>query len=267
MTCGCEISGCLKGFLSSLFNTMTEIKNFIFTYENVMELGRGAAEFFLKHCLRETERKGLFTVVLSGGNTPYRLYTALASSEFREKIPWDRVHLFWGDERCVGPEHPESNFGLAYRALISRVDIPRDNVHRIKAELTPAEAALDYEAEIRRFFNVAGGPPVFDLAFLGLGDDGHTLSLYPATKALSEEERLVVENYVDKLGAYRVTMTLPLVNNAAFIIFLVSGKGKSGVLKQVLSDAKAGCPAQLIRPRTGEVRWLIDRGAASELVG
>ncbi len=247
---------------------MTEIKNFLFTYENIMELGRGGAEFFLKHCLKETERKGLFTVVLSGGNTPYRLYTALASNEFRERVPWEKVHLFWGDERCVGPDHPESNFGLAYRALISRVDIPQQNVHRIKGELAPAEAALDYEGEIRRFFGVTEPykAPVFDMVFLGMGDDGHTLSLYPATKALSEEERLVAENYVEKLGAYRVTMTLPLVNNASFVIFLVSGKGKSGALKQVLSDAKAGYPAQLIRPRTGEVRWLIDRGAASELV-
>lgn len=245
---------------------MEEIKNFLFVYDGLKELGRGGAEFFLKHCIKEVEKKGLFTAVLSGGKTPCRLYTALSSDEFRDKIPWDKVHLFWGDERPVGPGHPESNYSLADRALISKVDIPPENVHRIKGELEPSKAALEYEDEIRRFFGVSRDEaPVFDLVFLGMGDDGHTLSLYPSTKALSEDRRLVVENYVGKLNAYRITMTLRLVNSASSIIFLVSGKGKSGVLRQALSDPKAGYPAQLVRPHTGEVRWFIDKDAASAL--
>lgn len=231
-------------------------------YENAEDLGRGAARLFAEGCLARVREKGGFTAALSGGSTPSLAY-ALLASEFAQKLPWDRVHLFWGDERCVPPEDPQSNYRLCRETLISKVDIPEGNIHRIKGEVSPKEAALLYEAEIRRYFGSGtDGIPSFDLVFLGLGNDGHTLSLFPGTKALLEDKRLVIENFVPRLGSYRVTMTLPLVNRSRMAVFLVSGKEKSLILKEVLGDGIY--PADKIKPEEG-LLWMVDREAAGLL--
>lgn len=227
------------------------------------ELGLNAARLFRELSDEKIKEKGTFTAVLSGGDTPQTLYKTLASPGFKEKVPWDRVHLFWGDERCVGPRDPGSNYGAANRALLSKVDIPPGNVHRIKGELPPEDAASLYEDEIRRFFG--SSLPVFDLVFLGLGEDGHTLSLFPSTAALQETERLVTGNYVRKLDAWRVTMTLKLVNNASNIAFMVAGEAKAAVLKEVLEGSDH--PAGKIRPVNGRLQWLVDKKAAGMLKG
>ncbi|MBI5642769.1 MAG: 6-phosphogluconolactonase [Deltaproteobacteria bacterium] len=236
---------------------------YVYIYASPEEMSRVAAETFVETCEKRVKAKGLFTVILSGGKTPERLYRLLGT-DFKDKIPWEKVHLFWGDERCVGPESRESNYKMAYDSLISKVSIPERNIHRIKGEIEPSVSAKAYEDEIRGFFNIpASAFPVFDLVLLGLGNDGHTLSLFPASKALFESERLIIDNYVDKLSAFRITATLPVINNASMGIFLVSGKEKAGILREVLKGTEAIYPAQMARP--GKLLWFVDKDAASEL--
>src|SRR5574340_1716403 len=160
-------------------------------FESPEDLGRAAATLFFKLSQKEIKRKGLFTVVLSGGSTPEVFFRVLAA-EFRDNVDWDRVHFFWGDERCVPPDDPQSNFHGADKTLLSKINIPPDNIHRIKGELDPNEAARVYEEELLEFSGAKGAEvPSLDLVFLGIGTDGHTLSLFPGSKALSERERLV----------------------------------------------------------------------------
>lgn len=226
-------------------------------------MSRRAAETFAESAGRKIKAKGLFNVALSGGKTPERLY-ALLGAEYADKIDWGKVHIFWGDERCVPPESAESNYSMAVTALLSKINIPDKNIHRIRGEDEPMSAALAYEEELRAHFGLKPGEaPVFDMVLLGLGSDGHTLSIFPASKALFEEERLVIDNYVEKLKAHRVTMTLKSVNSAASALFLVSGKDKAGILREVLKGTEAIYPAQMVRP--GKLIWLIDKDAASGL--
>lgn len=227
------------------------------------EMSQRAAETFLEAAERNIRGKGRFTIALSGGKTPEMFYKLLGA-EYADKIEWSKVHVFWGDERCVTPESPESNYNMAARALLSRIKIPDKNIHRIKGEDEPASAALAYEEEIRGDFGLkAFEAPAFDMVLLGLGSDGHTLSIFPATKALFEGERLVIDTYVEKLKAHRVTMTLKTVNNASIALFLVSGLDKAGILREVLQGTGEACPARMVRP--GKLIWLVDRDAASRL--
>ncbi|MFQ5736094.1 MAG: 6-phosphogluconolactonase [Thermodesulfobacteriota bacterium] len=234
-----------------------------YVYDTAQELFRSAARVLLELCNEEISRKGFFTVVLSGGSTPSGLYELLASGEFRSRVPWKDVHLFWGDERCVDPGHPDSNYGMAERVLLSKVPVPEGNLHRMRGEAEPEAAARGYEEEIRGFFGRMGveGPPSFDLLLLGLGTDGHTLSLFPGTPALAETERLVVALPVG--GGFRLTMTLPLVNNARTAVFLVTGQRKAEILRRVMEEDGARMPAQSVRPSSGNRLWLVDRDAAS----
>lgn len=226
-------------------------------------MSQRAAETFAESAGRKIKAKGLFNVALSGGKTPERLYTLLGA-EYADKIDWGKVHIFWGDERCVPPESAESNYSMAVKALLSKINIPDKNIHRIRGEDEPMSAALAYEEELRAHFGLkAGEAPVFDMVLLGLGGDGHTLSIFPASKALFEEERLVIDNYVEKLKAHRVTMTLKSVNSASSALFLVSGREKAGILREVLKGTEAIYPAQMVRP--GKLLWLIDKDAASGL--
>ncbi|MEE9615322.1 MAG: 6-phosphogluconolactonase [Thermodesulfobacteriota bacterium] len=249
-------------------------------HEDLESLSRAAAETFLDLSVRAVRAKGSFSAVLSGGATPRTLYGLLAAPPFKEKIPWRDTDLFWGDERCVPPDHPESNYRMAEEAFLSRVPIPPENVHRMRGELDPAEGAKRYEDEIRGFFKGKGGEgggalPVFDLVILGLGEDGHTLSLFPSTAAPDtspgtshgKSERLVVGSRVEKPGGHRLTMTLPLVNNASNVLFLVSGAGKAGVLKEVLEAPPRPelYPAEGVNPVKGGLIWLVDKAAAGFL--
>ncbi|MGD9239000.1 MAG: 6-phosphogluconolactonase, partial [Desulfobacterales bacterium] len=205
-----------------------------------------------------------------GGSTPRRLYALLANdAKLPEQIPWERVHFFWGDERHVPPDHPDSNYRMAYNALLSKVPIPSINIHRIRAEDSDADkAAADYEQEIRRFFKInAGQMPRFDCVLLGMGPDGHTASLFAGTSALEETERLAVANWIKKFQSYRITLTVSVINNADSILFLVCGEEKADTLKAVLegNSKTARFPVQLIQPTHGEVTWFLDQSAAGRL--
>lgn len=238
-------------------------------FEDIEEMTAYAAGLFVSLCASAVGAKGFFSVVLSGGSTPRGLFRRLASEEFRLKFLWERVHLFWGDERTVPHDDEESNFGMAAKELIAKVPIPPENVHRIHAELKPAAAAKAYEAEVKAFFKTHSPTalPEFDLVFLGLGADGHTLSLFPGSKALCEDEkkRLVVENYVEALSQWRITMTAPLVNGAKVCVFMASGALKRDAIKDIFEEGSMALPAGLIRPAGGRLFWLVDRAAASGL--
>jgi 6-phosphogluconolactonase len=234
---------------------------------NAEDLARAAAEQFLRSAQGAVQEKGIFTVVLSGGSTPRNLYSILASDVgFRDEIPWDKIHFFWGDERHVPPEDPESNYRMANDAMLSKVPAPQANLHRIESERPDARLAADaYEQRLREFFRLGEGRfPRFDLAFLGLGPDGHTASLFPGTKALNEQRRLVVSNWVGKFYTDRITMTAPVFNHAACVIFLVGGEDKAAPLKAVLEGdyEPLQLPAQLISPREGRLLWIVDNSAA-----
>ena len=231
------------------------------------ELSQIAATEFVRHAHEAVQAKGIFTVALSGGSTPRNLYTRLADeASLRAAIPWDKVHFFWGDERHVPPNHPESNYRMAYEALLCKVPVPAANVHRIKSEYPNAhQAANEYEQELHEFFSLEAGQfPRFDLFLLGMGPDGHTASLFPGTAALHERTRLVVANWVEKFNTYRITLTLPVINNAAHIIFLVSGEEKATTLREVFQSTTQPkrFPVQLVNPTHGTLLWLMDRQAA-----
>lgn len=235
-------------------------------FEDIGELTAFAARLFACLCAIEIERKGFFTAVLSGGSTPKRFFKKLASPEFQDRVCWEKVHLFWGDERNVPPDDKDSNFGLAARELLARVPVPLENIHRMQVDLGPVKAAKEYEAEIKAFFVSRGtSAPRFDLVFLGLGTDGHTLSLFPGSKAVSEEKRLIVENYVKTLSSWRVTMTPAIVNNAKTCVFMASGEEKMDAVKEAVEGNLKALPAGLIRPSDGRLLWLVDKGAASAL--
>jgi 6-phosphogluconolactonase len=198
------------------------------------------------------------------------MFAILAGDDaLRSRMPWGRVHFFWGDERHVPPDHPDSNYRMASEAMLSKVPVPVENIHRIRAENPDAgKAAEDYEQELRGFFKLEPGQlPAFDCVFLGMGPDGHTASLFPATKALHERKRLVVSNWVDKFQSFRITMTAPVLNNADMVIFLVSGEEKAEPLREVLEGEKQTdrFPSQLIEPTHGKLLWLVDRAAARKL--
>lgn len=235
-------------------------------FDDAAQVAKAAAQEFARRARQKAEAGGDFAVALSGGSTPQRLYALLAQPPYRDRVPWERVHLFWGDERAVPPEHPDSNYGAARAALLERIPIPPGNIHRIEAENPdPQAAAAAYERTLRGFFGLsADGLPRFDLVLLGMGADGHTASLFPGSEALSERRRLVVAPWVDALGSRRLTLTCPVLNNAACIMFLVTGPEKAETLRRVLENdqAAADLPARLVAPRDGALLWLVDRAAA-----
>jgi len=230
-----------------------------------------AAERIAKLAEEAVARAGRFTVALAGGATPKGLYALLATEPYRARVPWGQAEIFWGDERWVPPEHPESNYRMAAEALLRHVPIRPGQIHRMRGEdPDPGRAAAEYEALLRETFGVAPGvPPRLDLVLLGLGADGHTASLFPGSPALRETERLAVAVFVERLGARRLTLTLPVLNEAAAILFLVAGGDKASVLRTVLEvpEAAGPLPARLVCPREGSVTWLVDAAAASRLGG
>ncbi len=226
------------------------------------------ANFIVDLAAQAIAERGRFTIALSGGGTPRPIYTRLATTDYRERIDWSKVHLFFGDERCVSPDDAlaGSNYRMAREALLDHVALPPDNIHRIQGEIDPAQAALIYEQELQRLFRTSTFP-AFDLICLGLGDNGHTASLFPGTAALRETDRWVVAQYVEVLTTWRVTFTAPLINAARHIAFLVEGAGKAEMLWRVLEGPYQPdvLPAQLIQPATGQLHWLIDAAAAAKV--
>ena len=232
------------------------------------ELARTAARKFVDWAWQAIARDGNFFVALSGGSTPKALFRLLASDEFRQQIDWPRVHLFWGDERAVPPDDPESNYGMTRRELLIRVPIPAANVHRMEAEdPNLGRAAHEYEILLRRFLPLdARGFPVFHLVYLGLGIEGHTASLFPGSPLLKETLRWVSTPMVEKLGKRRMTLTLPVLDAAQRVVFLVSGSEKAPILREVLlGHPKQPLPAQMVQPQNGERIFLVDEAAASLL--
>jgi 6-phosphogluconolactonase len=232
------------------------------------ELFAAAAEEVVRLANQAVAEHGRFTIALSGGSTPKSLYNLLATNA-RTTLPWDRMFFFWSDERHVPPTSPESNYRMAHEAMLSKVAVPPANVFRIPSENPDAVAAAkEYEAAIEKFFQLHPGQyPRFDLILLGMGPDGHTASLFPGTDGLQEKSRLVIANWVEKLKTHRLTFTLPLLNAARCVAFLVSGTDKATALRSVLEENMAGeqYPAKLVQPTDGKLIWFLDRGAASGL--
>ena len=234
----------------------------VHVYGSPEELAEAAAREFAARAEEAIEERGRFAAVLAGGSTPKATYRILAR-DYADGIDWSKVHVFFGDERTVPPDHEDSNYRMAREALLDNV--PVGSVHRMQGELPPDEAAEAYEAELRDFF----GPeelPRFDLILLGIGGDGHTASLFPETSALEVHDRLVVANPVLKLETTRITLTVPVINAARAVYFLVAGEDKAGALKQILEadpDPRE-YPASLIQPQGGP-KWMLDQSAASDL--
>jgi 6-phosphogluconolactonase len=233
-------------------------------------IARRAAQKFVEAGAAAVNEKGSFSVVLAGGSTPKALYGLLVNDPaLRAQVPWDKMQVFFGDERHVGPDHPDSNFRMANEAMISKSPLKPEQVTRIKGEYPDAEqAAREYELAIRSYFKLADGEfPRFDLVLLGMGSEGHTASLFPGTRALHEKRRIAVSNWVGKLLAERITLTPPAINNAAHVIFMVTGADKAPALTAVLERVYEPdqLPAQLIRPVNGTLLWLVDTAAGGLL--
>lgn len=230
------------------------------------ELAREGAGIFIARVQEALREKETCTVVLAGGSTPRGVYSMLAEERgFRAGVPWEKVHFFFGDERHVPPDSPESNYRMANEVLLSKVPVPANHVHRIRGEEPDArKAAEEYEEVLRSFFRPKPREiPEMDFILLGMGADGHTASLFPGTEVLKELNRLVAANWVPRLNAYRLTMTLPLLNNARCVLFLVTGAEKAETLRMVLEEkTNEPLPAGLIRPTQGRCLWLVDRFAA-----
>lgn len=215
--------------------------------------------------------RGRFTLSLAGGSTPRSAYTLLAGDQFARSIDWARVLLFWGDERCVPPEDPLSNYRMVREALLERVPIPLANVHRIRGEADPREAAAEYESLLRTLLraDAATHAPAdgLDLVLLGIGEDGHTASLFPAHSAVKATRRWVVAEYVRGVTMWRVTVTPLVLNAAKQVVFVAGGAAKAGALRQILEGpfTPDRLPAQVVRPRQGRLAWLVDRAAAAQL--
>ena len=237
---------------------------------DVEAISRKAAEIIMGLMAETLNTKTHFSIALSGGSTPKSLFTLLADDvSLRTQVDWDKVHFFWGDERHVPPDHPDSNFRMAYEAMLSKVPVQETNIHRVRAEEQDAsKAAEEYADELQTFFNLKPGElPYFDCVLLGMGPDGHTASLFPGTEALHEQKRLVVSNWVEKFRTHRITLTAPVINNADCIIFLVSGEEKAEVLREVLEGEKNTelFPSQLIKPSHGKLLWLVAQPATTKL--
>jgi 6-phosphogluconolactonase len=231
-------------------------------------LFQAAADEVLHAAGEAIEKRGRFTIALSGGSTPRSLYSLIAANA-AASVAWQKVFFFWGDERHVGPKDPESNYRMVEESLFSKISIPAGNIFRVPSENPDAAAAADiYEQTLHKFFETAPGAfPRFDVILLGMGPDGHTASLFPETAALKEKSRWVVANWVDKLQTYRITLTLPVLNQARLVAFLISGTDKAPALHEVLEGKGPGekYPSKLVHPVDGKLVWFVDRAASSEL--
>jgi 6-phosphogluconolactonase len=235
-------------------------------FASLDELFRGAAEVFCQLGSAAIRERGRYTVALSGGSTPRGLHQQLATA-FSNQLPWEKVFFFWGDERHVPPDFPESNFRMAKETLLSKLPIPEQNIFRMHGELPDAEqAAARYQEVLRDFFKPAAREfPRLDFNLLGMGPDGHTASLFPGTKGLEENQRWVIGNWVPQHDTWRITLTYPVINSSRVVMFLISGESKAEMVRKALKDPAANLPCQGIRPTSGDLMWYLDKGAGAKL--
>ena len=233
-------------------------------FQDSEALSTAAAGRFVEILLERHASGGRCTVALSGGSTPRHVYELLGTEAYRGQVDWARLHVFWTDERCVPPTDSDSNYKMARDLLLSAVPLPGKNVHRVRGEMGPNEAAQQYESEIRSFFGDRKLLPVFDLVLLGAGVDGHTASLFPGAEALHERRRLAVPVFMEAPQRSRVTLALPVLNNAAHVLILATGLPKTGVIHEIFENGnERQYPAGLVRPVNGSLEWFIDRDAAA----
>jgi len=234
-------------------------------------LSQAAAELVVRVVNETLETQDRVALCLSGGSTPREFYSLLACEPYCRQIPWDKVHIFWGDERYIPLSEPDNHYRMAMDLFLSKVQIPSKNIHRMAVEISdPDEVAKQYESDLKIFFEVLGeSMPQFDLTFLGMGADGHTASLFPETTALEEDTRWVVSNFVPRRGLTRMTLTFQILNQSRNIVFLVSGSSKAEMLRTVLQGSQntSLLPAQLICPESGHLMWFVDQDAGSQLDG
>jgi 6-phosphogluconolactonase len=249
---------------------MSTTRHSFHTFADAESVAQGASEWIAGLARDAVAGRGRFSLALAGGSTPRRIYEILAGEEGPGRgIDWSKVHVFFGDERTVPPDHADSNFRMANDAMLSRVALPPENVHRMIGEGDAVANARLYEDELRSFFGDDADWPAFDLVMLGMGDDGHTASLFPGTTALDERCAWVVANWVEKFQTYRITLTAPAINHAARVLFTVTGAGKAARLKEVVEGERdtSRLPSQLVEPRGGTIDWFVDEGAAGQLSG
>lgn len=234
----------------------------IHAFKEAEQASRATADLLVQTAREAVQRAGRFTIALTGGSSPVQLYKLLAGEPYRSRVPWGQTHVFWGDERAVPHHDDRNNARMAFGLLLDHVPVPREQIHRMSGEVPPEVSAWQYEALLKAHFAV--GSPQFDLILLGMGDDGHTASLFPGTAVLHEKERLVKELFLPAQDMYRITLTAPLINQARQIAFQVFGSGKAATLKKVLEGPYQPdqLPSQLIRPAAGELHWFLDEGAA-----
>jgi 6-phosphogluconolactonase len=240
---------------------MNTARGEVLIFDDPIEVARAAAERFARSAQAVLADRQSFSVALAGGSTPRAMYEILAQ-KFGTRVDWSRVDVFFGDERCVAADHPDSNYRMAREALLDHVPLGADRVHRMLGELDPEEAARKYEATLAR---VLGPSPHIGLVLLGMGGDGHTASLFPGTPALDERTRLVVANRVDKLNAWRLTLTYAALNAGREVIITTTGSEKADALATVFNGPDLAVPIQAIRPESGRLTWLVDRKAAAKL--
>jgi 6-phosphogluconolactonase len=234
-------------------------------YKDADELSKEVAEWMINYIATTLKTKGIFTLVLSGGSTPQKLNKLLASSPYKERIDWGKVHIFWGDERYVPFEDDRNNAKMAFETLLNHVPVPADQIHKIQTNIFPEQSAMEYEKILRQYFHSPAKN--FDLVLLGIGDDGHTLSLFPGTETVYEENKMVMAYFLQSQNMYRITLTAPVINRAAMIAFLATGSGKAAALKEVIEgDYKPDLyPSQVIKPIYGQLYWFVDEAAAAKL--
>ena len=239
-------------------------------FENLEQVGEATADEFVARARRAIEHHGRFTVALSGGNTPKALHRVLVERTAKDPgvIDWSRVQVFFGDERHVPPDHPDSNFRMANETLLSKVPIPKPNIHRMLCEKPADQAAAEYDRELVAAFKLKGEDqlPRFDFILLGMGPDGHTASLFPGTEAVQELEKRVAANWVPKLNTWRVTFTRPVLNQAECALLMVTGQDKVSALHEVVGQGSPDTyPVKYVQPTHGELIWILDRAAAAGL--
>lgn len=239
-------------------------------WPNAADVALASARLFAEKLEQAAGSRGIARIAISGGSTPQATFKLLAdpNQPFLATIPWDKLQLFWVDERCVPPDNPESNYGVCRDLLLSKVPIPQSNVYRMEGELNPEEAASRYESTLRNVMKLEGAEsPAFDLVVLGMGPDGHTASLFPNTEALNEMGRLVVANHVPQKDTWRITLTWPVINQGKEVAFEMEGNSKTDVLAEVLTGPRdpERLPSQLIRPSNGKLLFLLDEDAAAKL--